>query len=96
MEELRFRLLAATRPELLVFLAAAISDMTIYGRSHYDSADAADRLRATNEAIHRLVGHLRDLIDLNEPCTESRVGGIAEQLGLLPPTAISRLLKARD
>jgi hypothetical protein len=57
------RMRAAKRPELLLLLAAAITEITIFGRAHYDGEDALSHLRRTNEAIHRLAGHLRDLCD---------------------------------
>ena len=81
----------AKRQELLILLAAAITQMTILGRAHYDAEDSTKRLRQTNEAIHRLTGHLRDLFDPNEAFTESRAAGIGEQLAILHPLAIARI-----
>jgi len=91
MEQLLARMASAKRLELLALLAAAINVLTIHGRAHYDSPDVIDRLRETNEAIHRLAGHLRDLCDPNEVYTASRADGVAEQLRLLHPSAISRI-----
>jgi hypothetical protein len=85
------RMHAAKRPELLMLLAAAITEITIFGRAHYDDTDPVGPLRQTNEAIHRLAGHLRCLADPSEAFTESRAAGITEQLVLLPPAAISRI-----
>ncbi len=85
------RMRAGRRPELLVLLAAAITEMTILGRAHYDDEDSTSYLRQTNEAIHRLVGHLRDLCDPDEAFTESRAVGVGEQLTLLHPSAIARI-----
>ena len=85
------RMRAAKRPELLMLLAAAITEMTILARAHYDDQDSAGPLRQTNEAIHRLAGHLRNLTDASEAFTESRAAGISEQLVLLPPAAIARI-----
>jgi hypothetical protein len=91
MDQLRARLAAAQRPELLRLLGGLIVELTIRGRAHYDEADAAERLRETNEAIHRLAGHLRDLSNNEEMFTASRADGIVEQCGLLAPSTISRL-----
>jgi hypothetical protein len=89
------RMAAAPRAELLMLLAAVICDLTIRGRAYYDDPDVVDRLRETNEAIHRLCGHLRDLCDPNEVFTVSRMHGVAEQLKLLAPSAISRLCELK-
>jgi hypothetical protein len=91
MEQLKATLAAAQRPELLVLLARAITELTIRGRSHYDSPDANERLRETNEAIHRVSGHLCDLCDPDEAFTTSRRDGVAEELRLLPPSSIARI-----
>ena len=55
------RMRAAQRPELLKLLARTITQITILGRDYYDDEDSISHLRQTNEAIHRLAGHLRDL-----------------------------------
>jgi hypothetical protein len=89
--ELIHRMRAAKRPELLMLLAAAITEMTIWGRAHYDNEDSAGNLRQTNEAIHRLAGHLRSLCDPGVTFTESRAAGVGEQLALLPRSAIARI-----
>jgi hypothetical protein len=89
---------AAPRAELLMLLAAVINDLTVRGRAYYadcNDADVVDRLRETNEAIHRLSGHLRDLSDPNEGFTVGRMHGVAEQLWLLTPSAISRLCELK-
>jgi hypothetical protein len=78
---------------LLKLLAQVINHMTIRGRSYYDSPDATVRLRETNEAIHQIAGHLRDLCDPNEVFTASREDGVAEQLRLLPPVSIDLLCR---
>jgi hypothetical protein len=91
MEQLRARMESAERSELLALLATAINELTIHGRAHYDSPDMTDRLRETNEAVHRLAGHLRDLCDPNEAYTASRADGVAEQLRLLHPSSIRRI-----
>ena len=72
MERLKTRLTGARRSELLWRLAAVISELTIRGRSSYDSPDAGERLLETNEAIHRVAGHLRDLTNHREIFTASR------------------------
>jgi hypothetical protein len=92
---LRAQIAQVQRPELLKLLAAGINDMTICGRSHYDSPDMIDGLRRTNEAIHRLSGHLRDLCDPDETLTSSRAEAISELLGSYAPSAISRFFAAR-
>ena len=87
------RMRAAKRQELLMLLAAAITEMTIRGRAHYDDEEATRFLRQTNEAIHRLTGHLRDLCDPDEAFTESRAAGIGEQIAILHPMAVARIYK---
>ena len=82
---------AAKRPELLLLVATAITGLTILGRAHYDDEESVRHLRRTNEAIHRIAGHLRDLCDPDEAFTESRAAGISAQLALLHPSAIDRI-----
>lgn len=89
------RMRSAKRPELLMLLATSIAEMTILGRGHYDDEDSSGRLRSTNEAIHRLAGHLRDLCDPDEAFTESRAAGIGGQLALLHPSAVARIYASR-
>lgn len=84
-------LLAISRPALLGFLGAAINELTVSGRYSYAEPDVAERLRETNEAIHRLAGHLRDLSDPGEALTASRIKGIMEQLKILPSSALQRI-----
>jgi len=79
------------RPVLLKLLVAMIGEMTIFGRTKYDDEDAVDQLRRVNEAIHRLTGHLRDLLDPAEPFTTSRAEGVCEQIESLPPSRIASL-----
>ncbi|CAN5494776.1 hypothetical protein BH10PSE14_BH10PSE14_36710 [soil metagenome] len=45
-----------------------------------------------NEAIHRLNGHLRDLLNPAEELTESRKDGIVETLSLLSPPTLDRII----
>ena len=85
------RMRAAQRPELLKLLARTITEMTILGRSYYDEQGCVSHLRQTNEAIHRLAGHLRDLCDPDEAFTESRADGVRNILALLHPSSVSRI-----
>jgi hypothetical protein len=93
MEQLRARLMNAERPELLRLLAAVIAELTVRGRSYYDSPDAVERLRETNEAIHRVTGHLRDLSDGEAIFTASRADGVMEQIRLLTPSTSSQFVR---
>jgi len=88
------RMRAATRPQLLILLSTAILEMTMLGRAHYADKDPASYLRQTNEAVHRLAGHLCSLSDPAEAFTESRARGIGEQLGILHPSAVARICGA--
>lgn len=90
MEQLRARLMNAERPELLRLLAAVIAELTVRGRSYYDSPHAVERLRETNEAIHRVAGHLHDLSDSEVIFTASRADGVLEQIRLLTPSTGSQ------
>ena len=89
--DIRDRLMAAGRAKLLALLLASIGDLTIRGRYYAREPDALDRMRETNEAIHRVAGHLRDLVDESEPCTGSRADGILEALALLTQAQRNRL-----
>jgi hypothetical protein len=88
---LNARLLAAARPAQLRFIASAINALTVRNRDYYDG-DCA-RLIEGNEAIHRLSGHLRDLLGAGEELTESRADGICEQLQFLAEREIERILQ---
>jgi hypothetical protein len=90
--ELRLRLLQLPRSALLRFLGSALMELTMNGRASYGRPDVAERLMETNEAIHHLSGHLRDLISPDETITESRMDGILEQLRAVPPSALQRAL----
>jgi hypothetical protein len=92
MEDLKSLLLDFSRPALLLFLASAIGSLTVRGRGSYHEPDERERLRAVNEEIHRVSGHLRDLIDAAEVFTESRAEGITESLRRLPNTWIDELI----
>ncbi len=85
-------LLASERQGALALIAGAINDLTIAGRDAYDRPDAAERLSAVNEAIHRLSGHLRDLCDLDEVLTPSRADGVVEAMALIDHRSRDRLL----
>ena len=85
------RMRAAQRPELLMLLASAITEMTIFGRVHYSAENSAGHFRQANEAIHQLAGNLRDLCDADETFTESRAAGVGACIALLHPTAITRI-----
>jgi hypothetical protein len=80
------------RSTLLRFLAQCVQELTILNRSKYDAENVALLLLRGNEAIHRLIGQLRDLIDVNVSLTDSRVAVMVEQIELLSPTAIERVL----
>jgi hypothetical protein len=91
MERIKQRLGIVERDTLLWVLCQAIHELTIRARFFYDQPDAAGEMQETNEAIHHVSGHLRDLIDRNEPFTSSRADGVGEALKLLTPTALDRL-----
>jgi len=91
MDHIKQRLGALERSRLLGLLCQLINELTIRSRFYYDQPDAADRMRETNEAIHRVSGHTRDLTNADEPFTASRADSIGEALKLLPPSALNRL-----
>src|ERR1700742_5243578 len=93
MDNLQTRLFAASREAVLRFIASGIHDLTVRARSFYDEPDSHAGMRETNEAIHRLVGHLRDLTSPEEPLTLSRIEGIAGNIGLLSPNQVARIEK---
>ena len=86
--DLKVKMQALTRDNLLKIIAAAVVELTILGRFHYDDPDEQRWLRTVNEAVHKLSGHLRDLCDQNERYTPSRADGICEQLILLPEVSL--------
>lgn len=64
------------RLQLCSLLASLLHELTIEGRSSYPEADGNYDFRPVNEAMHRLSGHLRDLLDPAEALTDSRVEAI--------------------
>ncbi len=80
-----------SRVGLLKTTAASIEDLTTLGRFYFNEPNELSKLRHINEAIRRLSGHLRDLCDPSEPCTESRAQGICEQLEILPEASLKRI-----
>lgn len=89
--DLKDKILALPRQGLLKLIAMGMNDLTIWGRSQYDAPDELRVLRTINEAMHRLSGHLRDLCDQDEPCTNSRAEGIVGNLAVLPDGSLKRL-----
>jgi hypothetical protein len=76
---------------LIRHLIQALSEMTLRNRSCYAEPDALARLIEGNEAIHRLNGHLHDLLDPDVALSESRKDGIIEQISLLPHPTLNRI-----
>jgi hypothetical protein len=91
MNNLQQRLITADRSTFLVMLAQVIHELTIRARYFYDRTDALGGMRETNEAIHHVSGHLRDLIDPIEPMTAGRADSIVAASELLPQRAIARI-----
>ncbi len=91
MKDVKQWLMEIERPKLLLALCGIIHALTIRARSFYDEPDAVAGMRETNEEIHRVSGHMRALIDANEPLTPSRADGIAASAKLLTPAAMDRL-----
>jgi hypothetical protein len=89
------RMLTSPRPVLLMLLAQTITQMTILGRDSYDHEDSASHLRRTNETIHRLAGHLRDLCNPDEPFTESRAEAVGHALALLPTSCVASIYRLK-
>jgi len=90
------RMHTSQRAELLKLLARTITEITILGRDYYDDEDCVDHLRQTNEAIHRLAGHLRDLCNPDEAFTESRADAVRHVLALLHPSSVDRIHGIKD
>ena len=91
MKKLQQQLMAVDRRTLLAMLAQVVHELTIRGRYFCDHTDAFEEMRKTNEAVHRVSGHLRDLIDPIEPLTATRADGIAAASELLPQRALVRI-----
>ncbi|HEY3812669.1 MAG TPA: hypothetical protein VGL66_05550 [Caulobacteraceae bacterium] len=96
MEDLKSHLRNASRPALLAFLANAMSELTLHGRSSGDDEHGHSKLKRINEAVHHLAGHMRDLFDHDEPVTDSRIDGMAEHLSVLAQAHLHRILPAAD
>lgn len=96
MSLLHAKLFDVPRSTLLRHLARGVTQLTLRSRYHYDRPDAMERLVEGNEAIHRLNGHLRDLLDPDEELTDSRKAGIVEQLSLLSPPVLDRIFDSPE
>lgn len=92
MQTIEERLLAADRATLLLFLGGLLQELTIRARSYYDQPDSHARMVETNEAIHDVSGHLRDMLDSSEEMTPTRAGSAGACAALLVPNALNRLL----
>lgn len=92
MERIKQRPGTVERGALLWVLSQAIHELTIRARLFYEP-DEVVRIQETNEAIHRVSGHLRDLIDMNEPFTPRRADSVGEALKLLDPATLDRLYR---
>jgi hypothetical protein len=91
LEQIRKALSTLDRQKLLIFLAASIHALTITARYHYESLESFEHMREINEAIHRLSGHVRDLLNAQEPLLESRIESIIAILAILHVNALDRL-----
>ena len=81
------------RSRQLLFLAHFIHWVTIIARDSYSKTSVCERLQFTNEWTHRLVGHLRDLLDDNEALDSWRLTGIKEVAGQISPKMLARIGK---
>lgn len=90
------RILAGSRGQQLGLLAQAIHALTIHSRAAYDHRDRVQRMVRVNEALHRLSGHLRDLLDADEPMTSSRAEGVVESLAWLHPTEVAAMMSRAE
>ena len=91
MDHIEQRLRSLDRTRLLWILSQLIHELTIRARFYYDQPESSGEMQATNEAIHRVSGHCRDLTKQDEPFTSSRADSIGEALKLLTPSALDRL-----
>ena len=91
MNDLRARLSCAPRAAVLTFAAVAIHELTVLARGDYDDKDGNARMRAINEAIHSLSGHLIAVLDSSEALSESRLASIAEATCVMPDAQIERV-----
>lgn len=81
----------ATRRPQQLFIAALIHHLTISARDHYDSAEAATKLSLANEAIHRLAGHLRTILESDAPIEDWRIAQIENLLSQVHSANLVRL-----
>ena len=76
-------------------LSGLIHELTVRSRYFYDEPDSHRQMVGTNEAIHRIAGHLLYLQDARMGMTAGRAGGIAEAATLLSPEQVERLIQRR-
>lgn len=76
-----------------LFLAHFIHWVTIIARDSYGETSECERLQFTNEWTHRLVGHLRDLLDEHEAVDAWRLAGIKEIAEKIHPKTLARMSK---
>ena len=77
------QLRAASRQQLLRFLAGSIHGFTIMAR---EPANSSDDNAAINERIHRLAGHLTRLLDASAALDDWAVTSIIDDLDHLAPS----------
>ena len=77
----------------LLFLAHFIHWVTVIARDSNGQTSECERLQFTNELTHRLVGHLRDLLDENEVVDAWRLAGIKEIAEKIHPQTLARIGK---
>jgi hypothetical protein len=93
---LQQRLLRADRPSVVRFTSQLIHHLTIHARAHYELPEVGRVLVETNEAIHRIAGHLRALTAEDEPVTESRAAAICAHADLLTPSLAEHLIASSN
>jgi hypothetical protein len=91
MNDFELRLLNIERGQFLEVLAAIIHQLTVHARWCSCQPHALDKMRATNEAIHCVSGHLRALTNQEEALTPSRAQHIAEAAKLLTIDELARI-----
>jgi len=89
MNDIREKLIAATRPHLLESVATAIHSFTIMARD----SDRDDHRAKINNCIHYLAGRMIGLCNPSREATDHDLDDIADQFSLLYPSLRQRAVE---
>lgn len=88
MDEIREKLVSATRPQLLESIAAAIHAFTVMARD----TDRDEHRTKINNCIHYLAGRMIGLSNPSKLATDHDLDDIADQISFLHPTLLQNVV----